>query len=81
MVYITKDKHLNNVFHQLSKNNCSKGATTIVNFNTAKQISRIKQIRLLRKNNELYIGMDRKKQVSIIYTKKPFKQKGKGFLL
>jgi hypothetical protein len=76
MVYITKDPHLHSVLERLSKEN-----TTIVDFNTAKQISRIKQIRVARKNDNIYIGMDRKKRVSIIYTKKPFKQKGKGFLL
>ena len=76
MVFIPKDEKIKNILERLTRGN-----GTYTDFNTAKQLSRYKQIRRLRERDMLFIGMDRKKNKSVIVAIKPLKKKGKGFLL
>ena len=76
MAFLPKDEKMQSLLARLEKD---KVACT--DFNSAKQFSRYKQIRAMRQRDELFIGNDRRKKITIIYSKKPIKHKGKGFLL
>lgn len=47
----------------------------------ARQLGRYKQIQVLREKQEIFIGHDARMRKSVVYFKKPVKQKGRGFLL
>jgi hypothetical protein len=76
MVFNPKDNHIKSILERLEKDKA-----TFTDFKSAKQFSRYKNIRDMRKRDEIYIGMDRKKKVSVIFVTRPIKRKGKGFLL
>jgi hypothetical protein len=76
MVFFPKDQNIRNILERLEKNNA-----TCTDYNTAKQLSRFKQIRELRRKDTLFIGNDHKKNKSIIMSTKPIRRKGNGFLL
>lgn len=76
MAFNPKDDHIRSIMERLEKDKA-----TFTDYNSAKQLSRCKDIRDMRKRDELYIGMDRRKKVSVIFITKPIKRKGKGFLL
>ena len=76
MVFIPKDDHIKSIFERLEKDKIA-----LTDFDSAKQLSRYKQIRAMRQRDEILIGMDRKKKISIIYSKRQIRRKGKGFLL
>ena len=76
MVFVPKDDKIKNLLDRLTK---EQGAYTT--FDNAKQLSRYKQIRDMRAEDKIFIGMDRKKGVSVIFVKNPIKKKGNGFVL
>ena len=76
MIFNPKDKHMENLLERLEKDRAA-----VINFDSAKQISRYKQIRDMRKRDEIFIGMDRRKKKSIIFTTRAIKRKGNGFIL
>ena len=76
MAFLPKDERMQSILARLEKD---KIACT--DFASAKQFSRYKQIRIMRQRDELLIGNDRKKKITLIYSKKPIRRKGKGFLL
>lgn len=75
-IFIPKSENIYKILNELSTKNGTK-----TSHDNAKQLSRYRQIRELRRNNQMFIGMDRKKRLSVIVVEKPFKKKGKGFLL
>jgi hypothetical protein len=76
MVFIPRNPKVYNALDRLTINN-----GTWTDFNTAKELSRYKQIRNIRAKDLIYIGMDRRKNKSVIVVTKTLKKKGKGFLL
>jgi len=76
MTFFPKDQKIKSVLDRLVQDRACE-----TDFNTAKQRSRYKQIRAIRAKDELYIGMDRKMGKSDLFSKKPIKQKGNGFIL
>lgn len=76
MAFNPKDSHIRSIMERLEKDKA-----TFTDYNTAKQLSRFGDIRDMRKRDEIYIGMDRRKKVSVIFVTKSIKRKGKGFLL
>jgi len=76
MVWIPTDPRIKNLLDRLERDRATE-----TDYDIAKQLSRYKQIRNMRNNEQLYIGMDRKMNKSVIFAKKPIKRKGKGFLL
>jgi len=76
MVFNPKDEQIRNILERLAKDKA-----TCIKYNDAKQLSRYKQIRDMRSEDKIFIGMDRKKKVSIVFTKQPIKKKGNGFIL
>jgi hypothetical protein len=76
MVFFPKDPKIRSLLERLEKD-----GVAVTNFNTAKQFSRYKQVRQTRALKQMNIGMDRRMNESIIYSKKPIRKKGNGFLL
>jgi hypothetical protein len=76
MTFFPKDQKIKSVLDRLVQDRACE-----TDFNTAKQLSRYKQIRAIRNKDELYIGMDRKMGKSVLFAKKPIKKKGNGFIL
>jgi hypothetical protein len=76
MVFIPKDSQIKSVLDRLSKEN-----GTYTSFDNAKKLSRYRQIRDMRALDQIFIGMDRKKKLSVIYVKKHIKKKGNGYIL
>jgi hypothetical protein len=76
MAFNPKDNHIRSIMERLEKDNA-----TFTDYNSAKQLSRFSDIRDMRRRDEIYIGMDRRKKVSVIFVTKPIKRKGKGFVL
>ena len=74
--FIPKDDHIKNLLDRLVHDN---GMCT--SFDNAKKLSKYKEIRAMRAEDRIFIGMDRKKKVSVIYTPKPIKKKGNGYIL
>jgi hypothetical protein len=76
MVFLPKDDKMKNLMERLYRDHAAE-----TSYEMAKQLSRYKQIREMRRQEHLYIGMDRKMGKSVIYAKKPIQRKGKGFIL
>ena len=76
MVFNPKDP---NIYHILER--LEKDKATTINCHDAKQLLNYQQIRNMRKKDELFVGLDRRKNKSIIMITKPIKKKGRGFLL
>lgn len=76
MVFFPKDARIKSVMDRLVLDGACE-----TDFEIAKQLSRYKQIRVIRAREELYIGMDRRTGKSVLFAKKPIKKKGNGFLL
>ena len=75
-VFFPKDDNLKNMLMRLEKD---KAICT--SHDNAKRFSKYRPIRDMRHRDELFIGMDRRKKVSVIVAIKPIKRKGNGFLL
>ena len=74
--FFPKDPKVRSLMERLEKDHVA-----VTNFDTAKQFSRYKQVRQVRALRQMNIAMDRKMNESVIYSKKPIKRKGNGFLL
>lgn len=74
--FLPKDEKIRSIMERLEKDKIA-----ITNFDTAKQFSRYKQVRQARALKQMNIAMDRKMNESVIYSKKPIKKNGNGFLL
>jgi len=72
--FYPKDKEIEKILDRLTKNNA-----TYTNHTTTRDLCRFKQIRYLREKDKLFVGLDRRKGVSIIYVKKLLIKKGNGF--
>jgi len=60
---IIQDKRLVEIFKRIDQE------TVITNCELARAFGRLKKVRKLRQQNRIYIGNDRKKNVSIIFKK------------
>jgi hypothetical protein len=76
MAFYPKDPRIKSVMDRITLERACE-----TDYEIAKQLSKYKEIREIRRKEELYIGMDRKMGKSIIWAKKPIKKKGNGFLL
>lgn len=76
MAFNPKDSHIRSIMERLEKDNA-----TVINCNDSKQLLNYKQIREMRDKNEMFVGLDRRKNRSVIMITKPIKRKGKGFIL
>jgi hypothetical protein len=76
MAFNPKDNHIRSIMERLEKDN-----SAVINCNDSKQLLNYKQIREMRDKNEMFVGLDRRKNKSVIMITKPIKRKGKGFIL
>lgn len=76
MVFYPKDPRIKSVMDRLTIERACE-----TDYQIAKQLSKYKEIREIRRKEEMFIGMDRKMGKSVIFAKKPIKKKGNGFLL
>jgi len=75
MVFYPKDPRIYNILERLTRENgaCTDG-------NIARKMGKCPQIKAIREKNMMYIGMDRRKNKSLIVVVKQVRKKGKGFI-
>jgi len=73
--FYPKSQEIEKILERLTKN-----VATYTNHTVARDLCRFKEIRYLREKDQLYVGLDRRKDVSIIFVKKPLTKKGNGFV-
>jgi hypothetical protein len=77
MAFYPKDPRIKSVFDRLTLERACE-----TDYEIAKQLSKYKEIRESRRQENIFIGMDRKMGKSVIFAKKPIKKKGNnGFIL
>lgn len=76
MVFYPKDARVKSVMDRLFLERACE-----TDYQIAKQLSKYKEIRESRRQENIFIGMDRKMKKSVIFAKKPIRKKGDGFLL
>jgi hypothetical protein len=74
--FFPKDTRIKSVMDRLTIDRACE-----TDYEIAKQLSKYKEIREYRRQENIFIGMDRKMGKSVIFAKKPIKKKGEGFLL
>lgn len=75
--FFPKDKKIMNLMERLEQ----QGIVVTKDGQLVQQLGRFKYIRHLRDKNTFFIGKDRHKGITIIYSKKPIIKKGNGFIL
>jgi hypothetical protein len=76
MAFNPKDSHIRSIMERLEKDNA-----TVISCKDSKQLLNYKQIRKMREKNEMFVGLDRRKNRSVIIVTKLIKKKGNGFIL
>jgi len=76
MAFYPKDPRVKSVMDRLLLERACE-----TDYEIAKQLSKYKEIRESRRQENMFIGMDRKMGKSVIFAKKPIKKKGNGFIL